>query len=102
MSNVSQSSVIDLDTLVSSKTFETSLYSVGGNLQGIDKVLDGEVKNVFAAVRPPGHHSNSYKCAGFCIFNNIAVGAEYLFREKNIKKVATLPKGRLKATDTKD
>ncbi|MHA1913798.1 MAG: histone deacetylase family protein [Promethearchaeota archaeon] len=81
---------LDVDTLVSSKTFETSLYSVGGNLQGIDEVLNGDVKNVFAAVRPPGHHSNSYKCAGFCIFNNIAVGAEYLFREKNIKKVVII------------
>jgi acetoin utilization deacetylase AcuC-like enzyme len=81
---------LDLDTLVSGKTYEASLYSVGGILEGIDAILNGEVKNVFAAVRPPGHHSNSYKCAGFCIFNNIAIGTEYLFREKNIKKVAII------------
>ena len=81
---------IDMDTAVSAKTYEASLYSVGGNLNGIDSILDGEVNNVFAAVRPPGHHSNSYKCAGFCIFNNIAIATEYLFREKNFSRVAII------------
>jgi acetoin utilization deacetylase AcuC-like enzyme len=79
---------LDLDTLVSGKTYEASLYSVGGILEGIDQILSRDVKNVFAAVRPPGHHSNAYRCAGFCIFNNIAIGTEYLFREKEIKRVA--------------
>ncbi|HEY0089088.1 MAG TPA: histone deacetylase [Candidatus Lokiarchaeia archaeon] len=81
---------LDLDTSVSGKTYEASLYSVGGNLQAIDEILNGNIKNGFAAVRPPGHHSSSYKCAGFCIFNNIAVATEYLFREKGIKKVAII------------
>ena len=81
---------LDMDTAVSAKTYEASLYSVGGNLNGIDNILTGEVNNIFAAVRPPGHHSNSYKCAGFCIFNNIAIAAEYLFREKNFKRVAII------------
>jgi len=81
---------LDLDTLVSAKTYEASLYSVGGNLQGIDEILKGNIKNGFAAVRPPGHHSNSFKCAGFCIFNNVAIGAEYLCREKNIKKIVII------------
>jgi len=81
---------LDLDTAASAKTYEASLYSVGGNLQGVDDILNGNVNNVFAAVRPPGHHSNSYKCAGFCIFNNIAIAAEYLFREKNIKRIAII------------
>jgi acetoin utilization deacetylase AcuC-like enzyme len=81
---------LDMDTAVSAKTFEASLYSVGGNLTGIDEIIEGKVNNVFAAVRPPGHHSNSYKCAGFCIFNNVAVATEYLFREKNIKRVVII------------
>jgi acetoin utilization deacetylase AcuC-like enzyme len=81
---------LDMDTAVSAKTFEASLYSVGGNLTGIDKILDGNMKNVFAAVRPPGHHSNSFKCAGFCIFNNIAIATEYLFREKGLKRVVII------------
>ncbi|MFX0076473.1 MAG: histone deacetylase [Candidatus Hermodarchaeota archaeon] len=81
---------LDMDTAVSAKTYEASLYSVGGNLNGIDSILAGEVNNVFAAVRPPGHHSNSYKCAGFCIFNNVAIAAEYLLREKRVKKVVII------------
>ncbi len=78
---------LDMDTSVSPKTFEASLCSVGGNLKAIDAILSGNIKNTFAAVRPPGHHSNSYKCSGFCIFNNVAIAAEYLFREKNFKRV---------------
>jgi acetoin utilization deacetylase AcuC-like enzyme len=81
---------LDMDTNVSGKTYEASLYSVGGNLQAIDEILAGNIKNGFAAVRPPGHHSNAYRCAGFCIFNNIAIAAEYLFREKGIKRVAII------------
>ena len=81
---------LDMDTAVSAKTYEASLSSVGGNLNGIDSILEGEVNNVFASVRPPGHHSNSYKCAGFCIFNNVAIAAEYLLREKNFKRVVII------------
>lgn len=81
---------LDMDTAVSAKTYEASLYSVGGNLYGIDNILKNEVNNAFALVRPPGHHSNSYKCAGFCIFNNIAIATEYLLKEKNFKRVAII------------
>ena len=79
---------IDMDTAASPKTYEASLYSVGGNLQAADEILIGNIKNAFALVRPPGHHSNSHRFAGFCIFNNVAITAEYLFREKGINKVA--------------
>ncbi|TFF98315.1 MAG: histone deacetylase [Promethearchaeota archaeon] len=81
---------LDPDTRVSGKTYEASLYSVGGNLEGVDKILSGEIKNGFALVRPPGHHTNMNRCAGFCIFNNIAIAAEYLFREQNIERVAII------------
>ena len=81
---------LDMDTSVSAKTYEASLYSVGGNLEAIDQILKNNIKNAFCAVRPPGHHSNSYKCSGFCIFNNVAIAAEYLFREKNIKRVVII------------
>ncbi|GAH69713.1 unnamed protein product, partial [marine sediment metagenome] len=81
---------LDADTAASPKTFEASLYSVGGNLQAADEILDGNIRNAFALVRPPGHHSNTHRFAGFCIFNNIAVTAEYLFREKGIKRIALI------------
>ncbi len=83
--------VIDYgDTLISPKTYEASLYSVGGNLTGIDEILSGNISSAFAAVRPPGHHSNAHKCSGFCIFNNVAIAIEYLFRKKNIKRIALI------------
>lgn len=85
-----QTQSLDMDTLVSGKTFEASLYSVGGNLEGVDKILSGENENSFALVRPPGHHTNMNRCAGFCIFNNVAVAAEYLFREQDLGRVAII------------
>jgi len=81
---------IDMDTIASPKTYEASLFSVGGNLQAADEILNNNVKNAFALVRPPGHHSNSHRFAGFCIFNNIAITAEYLFREKGINKIVII------------
>ncbi len=81
---------LDLDTSVSAKTYEASLYSVGGNLQAVDEIINSNIRNAFATVRPPGHHSNSNRCAGFCIFNNIAIATEYLFREKNFKRIAII------------
>ncbi len=81
---------IDMDTIASPKTYEASLFSVGGNLQAVDEILNGNIKNAFALVRPPGHHSNSHRFAGFCIFNNIAIATEYLFREKGINRVVII------------
>ncbi|MFX0023085.1 MAG: histone deacetylase [Candidatus Hermodarchaeota archaeon] len=81
---------IDMDTIASPKTYEASLFSVGGNLQAADEIMNGNIKNVFALVRPPGHHSNDHRFSGFCIFNNVAVTAEYLFREKGIRKVVII------------
>ena len=81
---------IDMDTIASPMTYEASLYSVGGNLQAADEILNGTIKNAFALVRPPGHHSNSQRFAGFCLFNNIAIAAEYLFREKDINRIAII------------
>ncbi|MBY9005404.1 MAG: histone deacetylase [Candidatus Lokiarchaeota archaeon] len=81
---------LDMDTSVSARTYEASLFSVGGNLEAVDRILKGDINNAFSIVRPPGHHSRKDKCSGFCIFNNIAITAEYLLREKKIKKLAII------------
>lgn len=81
---------LDMDTLVSENTYEAALFAAGGNFEAIDCILEGNFKNAFALVRPPGHHSNSFKAAGFCIFNNVALDAEYLLREKDFKRVAII------------
>jgi acetoin utilization deacetylase AcuC-like enzyme len=53
--------------------------AIGGVLDGIDRIMNGKWQNGFACVRPPGHHSGGrYTINGFCIYNNVAIGARYL------------------------
>ena len=53
------------------------LRGVGATVQAVDKVLDGEVQNAFVACRPPGHHAETERAMGFCLFNNIGIGARH-------------------------
>ena len=77
---------LDPDTYAVEETYDVALTAVGGVLEGIDRILRGEVETVFCAIRPPGHHAEYAKAMGFCIFNNVAIGTHYL-REKGIEKV---------------
>ncbi|SNZ11948.1 histone deacetylase family protein [Hydrogenobacter hydrogenophilus] len=77
---------LDPDTYAVPDSYETALYAVGGVLEGIDKLIEGEVDTVFCAIRPPGHHAERAKAMGFCLFNNIAVGGWYLL-QKGFKRV---------------
>jgi len=71
-------SMLDPDTTTSPRSWEAAQMAVGGVLVAIDKVMEeGGVKNAFALVRPPGHHAERNKGMGFCLFNNIAIGAHY-------------------------
>ncbi|MFN3870582.1 MAG: histone deacetylase [Aquificaceae bacterium] len=72
---------LDPDTYAFSPSYEVALYAVGGVLQGIDKLLEGEIEAVFCAIRPPGHHAEYAKAMGFCLFNNVAIGAHYLLQK---------------------
>jgi acetoin utilization deacetylase AcuC-like enzyme len=67
----------DGDTYVSEHSFEAALFSAGAVIEAIDKCKSGDIERAFCAVRPPGHHAEADKAMGFCIFNNIAVGARY-------------------------
>ena len=62
--------------------------AVGSIITAIDGVENKEFKNAFCPVRPPGHHAEKNKAMGFCIFNNVAVGANYLIKKYNYKKIA--------------
>lgn len=68
---------LDPDTTTSAKSWEASLMAVGAVLVAVDQVMEGEMANAFALVRPPGHHAESNKAKGFCLFNNIAIAAHY-------------------------
>lgn len=78
---------IGLDTVVSRDSFQAALLAAGGVIKAIDAVMAGEVQNAFAAVRPPGHHAFPDRAKGFCLFNNVAIGARYLQKEHNLEKV---------------
>ncbi|WP_456381688.1 histone deacetylase family protein, partial [Persephonella sp.] len=68
---------LDPDTRCSIFSYEAAVYAVGAGLEAVDRIKNGEVERVFAAVRPPGHHAEYSKAMGFCIFNNIAIAARY-------------------------
>ena len=68
---------IDMDTVISPESFEVARLGAGGVVTGVDLVFGGEASNVFAFVRPPGHHATSNRAMGFCLFNNAAIGARY-------------------------
>jgi acetoin utilization deacetylase AcuC-like enzyme len=78
---------LDPDTYVGSRSFEAAVRAVGGLLAAVQAVLDGEVDNAFALVRPPGHHALASRGMGFCLFNNVAVGARYGLQEHNLQRV---------------
>lgn len=71
------SGYLDPDTYVSKNSLEAARYAVGAILEAIDKCKDKLISRAFCAVRPPGHHAEVSRGMGFCIFNNIAVGARY-------------------------
>ena len=81
---------LDGDTIISPGSKDASADAVGSIITAIDGVQNKEFKNAFCAVRPPGHHAEKDKAMGFCIYNNVAVGAHYLIEKYKIKKIAII------------
>ena len=81
---------LDGDTLIGPGSKQAALDAVGSVLLGIDQVMNKKSKNAFCSVRPPGHHAESNKAMGFCIYNNVAIGAHYLLNHYQLKKVAII------------
>ena len=81
---------LDGDTVVSPGSKKATQDAVGSIITAIDGVQKQEFKNAFCAVRPPGHHAEKDKAMGFCIYNNVAVGANYLIQKYNYSKVAII------------
>ncbi|MDI6654324.1 MAG: histone deacetylase [Candidatus Hydrothermarchaeota archaeon] len=80
---------IGADTYVNSKSFDTAMLSSGGIISCVDKYFEG-YKYSFALIRPPGHHAETNRSMGFCLFNNIAVGAKYAMEKYGLKKIFVL------------
>jgi acetoin utilization deacetylase AcuC-like enzyme len=83
-------SFLDGDTIISPGSKDATIDAVGSIITAIDGVQKNEFNNAFCAVRPPGHHAEKNKAMGFCIYNNVAVGAHYLLDKYKLKKVAII------------
>ena len=78
---------LDADTVISSKSYEAALTASGACTQAVDTVLDGGARNAFCMNRPPGHHARRSTAMGFCLFNNIAIGARHALMKHGLERV---------------
>lgn len=81
---------VDIDTVMSPKSFDAAVWAAGGNLAAVDAVMTGDLNSCFALVRPPGHHATFDKSMGFCILNNIAIAAKYARAKYNLDRIAII------------
>jgi len=69
-------------------SFDIALLSSGGVIEAIDRVIDGDVDNAYALVRPPGHHAMPNKAMGFCLFGNAAIAGKHALQIRGLNKIA--------------
>jgi len=81
---------IDADTIASPGTGEAALRAAGAVCAAVDAVMAGDARNAFCAVRPPGHHAEAREPMGFCVFNNVAIGALQAHEVHGCKRVAVI------------
>ncbi len=81
---------LDPDTPFSPLSLQAAEMAVSGVLTAIDQVMAGQLRNAFCALRPPGHHAESNRAMGFCLFNNVAIGARYLQKKYPCKRIFIL------------
>jgi acetoin utilization deacetylase AcuC-like enzyme len=79
---------IDADTIASPGSWEAAMRAVGAGMRGVDAVMKGEAANVFAAVRPPGHHAETATAMGFCLFNSVAIAARHAQKVHGLERIA--------------
>lgn len=79
--------LLDPDTQTTADSYDTAKLAVGGVLTAVDAVMSGGVDNIFAMIRPPGHHADADHAAGFCIFNNVAIAARYALNRYKLNRI---------------
>jgi len=79
---------IEADTYASPKSLQAALTGIGAAMAAVDDVFKGEADNVFVASRPPGHHAETEKAMGFCLFNNAAIAARHAQKVHGAERVA--------------
>ena len=81
---------LDPDTQTSSQSYDAACLAAGAVIKGTQMLAAGEIDNGFALVRPPGHHAEADRAMGFCLFNNVAIGARYALDELQMDRVLIL------------
>ncbi|MGF1657811.1 MAG: histone deacetylase family protein [Rubrimonas sp.] len=81
---------LDSDTFVSPLSLRAARRAAGANVLAVDMVMAGEANNAFCATRPPGHHAETTRAMGFCLFNNAAVGALHAIERHGLHRVAIM------------
>jgi acetoin utilization deacetylase AcuC-like enzyme len=81
---------IDADTSMSPGSFEAALRGAGGATHAVDQVMTGKANNAFVAIRPPGHHAETARPMGFCLFNNAAIAARHAQRKHGAERAAVV------------
>jgi acetoin utilization deacetylase AcuC-like enzyme len=81
---------VDGDTILSPGSGEAALRAAGAAVLAVDRVMSGQIRNAFCAVRPPGHHAEPTDAMGFCMFNNVAVGALHARESHRLNRIAVL------------
>jgi acetoin utilization deacetylase AcuC-like enzyme len=79
---------LDPDTSMNPSTWPAALHAAGAAIEATDRVLDGSLSNAFCAVRPPGHHARPSGAMGFCLLNNVAIGALHALEGRGLERVA--------------
>jgi acetoin utilization deacetylase AcuC-like enzyme len=79
---------LDPDTYTGRDSFKTAMVAAGSSVVLAKNLLEGRIRSGMALVRPPGHHARKHQAMGFCLFNNVAVAAEWAIREAQLSKVA--------------
>jgi len=79
---------LDADTHMSPGSLNAAYRAVGANVAAVDMVLEGEVANAFIACRPPGHHAETARPMGFCLFGNVSIAAKYALDHHGLSRVA--------------
>jgi len=81
---------LDADTSMSPGSFEAALRAVGGAIRAVDEVVTKKAANAFVCHRPPGHHAETVRPMGFCIFSNVAIAALYARKTYGLERVAVV------------
>jgi acetoin utilization deacetylase AcuC-like enzyme len=82
--------LIDSDTAVSAGSRDATLRAAGASVHAVNLVMSGEIQNAFCAVRPPGHHATPNRAMGFCLFNNVGIGAAHARAEFGLERIAII------------